>query len=760
MRSTMFLEDWSFINQDTENGYLKELSDEKWQVITVPHDWAVSSPINPHMKSGMAQGFLDRWGIGWYRHKIWLDEKNGNSSFLLTFDGVFERSEVYVNEKLVGGKNYGYSGFTLDVTEYMTKGENLIAVRVDNSETAADRWYSGAGIYRKVYLTKVSETHLSVEDIVVGTDVAEGTIEVSVETGTNATTRVKLFWKDGVVAESVSDDGRHLMTFPKEDAHLWSAETPNLYDLEVSLFDGKAAVDFVTFRIGLRNVTFEPRKGLFINGKGTKLKGVCLHHDMGCVGTAVTKNLWRQRFEVLKRMGCNAIRTSHNVQSPEFMDLCDEMGFYVIDECFDKWDRGSYGRFFKDDWETDVSFMVKRDRNRPSVIIWSVGNEVHRQGSEAMCDILEMLVGKVKELDGSRPVSYGAMPTYWATDENVKAKGIDEILPLFCRMVDKIDIISLNYQEQWFEEFHAARPDKLIITSEAYCWFKASHSNAFSYDTENPWMSVKGNDYAIGSFLWSGVDYLGESMEYPSKGWCASPIRTNNEPRPAAKLFEGFWSDKPMVHLTMVDYSLRDEIVKEEWSFPPMIDSWNFPMYRRIALPYMIFTNCEEVELTVNGKRLDVRKPSVCENGIITGYITLQSGYIQVKGLNGGHVVCEHNIQTAGEAAKLEFLENRVFVGKGDYAVKQALVTVYAKDVNGTRCMREGRNVRFVVEGDGEIEGVDNGSLLCGDFYKSDNMNMLNGAVSVVIRTKIERGIILVRAYADGLLSGVVEINV
>jgi beta-galactosidase len=365
-----------------------------------------------------------------------------------------------------------------------------------------------------------------------------------------------------------------------------------------------------------------------------------------------------------------------------------------------------------------------------------VGNEVENQGTPSMLAILEKLVAKVKELDASRPVTCALIP-------------FNGCVPSVAEIAEKVDILALNYHEQWFDEIHKAVPDKLIISSEAYCYFRGSYANRFSYDTKNPWLSVVANDYAIGSFLWAGVDYIGESMGYPSKGWCGSIIRSNNEPRPIAKLFESFWSDKPVVHITTLDYTQRDEFVREHWAFPPMIDCWNYPMYRKMPIPYMIFTNCEQTELTLNGIKYDAYK---------NGYLMLEVGVVYVRGLNGGETVCEHEMKTSGEAVKLIFKQQTLKLPHDPCGVKQALLTVYAVDKKNVRCMRESGVVTFTAEGDGIIEGVDNGAMSCEYSFKGSSVNMLHGAASVVVRTTANEGRIIITANCGGMISAVGEV--
>ena len=480
---------WLFTDRPVTDGEREDCDTGGWEAVTLPHDWAVSRPLNREMPEGGPQGFLDRWGIGWYRRTLLMGKKRPGRRYLLTFEGVYENSTVWVNGRQAGGQLYGYTGFTLDVTELLRQGKNLVAVRVDNTAGPVDRWYSGAGIYRGVVFTEVNETHLDEQSLVVKTTLADnyGRATLEIDTGLPGAEVTAVLLADGApVSDTASGTGSVSLTVPKVKA--WSAASPHLYSLRVALWENGGEVDALTVRIGLREVAFLPGKGIFVNGRPEKLKGVCLHQDVAGVGNAVTKSLLRQRLQIFRDMGCNAIRTSHNTPSRDLLDLCDEMGFYVIDESFDKWDTGSYGRYFEAEWEKDLAYMVRRDRNRACVVMWSVGNEVDRQGSAAMLEKLGRLVGAVKALD-TRPVTCALSPHYSDPDGNTVV-GIDNTLPLISEIARRVDIMAFNYQEQWYEDFHAANPDKLIVGTETYLFFRGSRNNSSTLTPKTPgWMS-------------------------------------------------------------------------------------------------------------------------------------------------------------------------------------------------------------------------------------------------------------------------------
>lgn len=752
-RQTVLEYGWCFQGSDVPGGEKASCDTAEWREISLPHDWAVSRHLNREMAQGGPQGFLDRWGIGWYRLSLSLDAVSPDMDYLLTFEGVFENCTVWVNGEQAGGHLYGYSGFTLDVTRQLKAGENLIAVRVDNTVTPVCRWYSGAGIYRPVVLTEVSRLRLDEMELVVQTTLNDSLnrAAISVDTGICAPIRAVLLDSGREVA-AAAGEGRTVLSL--DNPKLWSADSPHLYTLEVSLMEGDIPLDSITLHHGVRKVAFVPQKGLFVNGERAVFKGVCLHHDVAGVGSAVTKSLLRQRLAVLKEIGCNAIRTSHNIPSCDLLDLCDEMGFYVLDESFDKWDTGAYERYFASQWESDLTYMVKRDRNRACVVLWSVGNEVDSQGSAHMLALLDMLVAKVRKLDG-RPVTCALSPHYSDAQGNSTPR-IEQSIHSINAIAKCVDIMGLNYQEQWYEDFHRDNPDQLIVGTETYLFFRGSRYNHFNFGTRNPWMDVEENDYVIGGFLWAGVDYLGESMGYPCKGWCGAMVKSNNERKPISWLFESYWRDAPMVHITVQDYSIRDDMEREHWTTPRMLDTWNFPMYGRSPIPYLIFSNCEEVRLSLNGKEYETARPADCESRIINGFLPMDKGTVTAQGLIGGKVVCEHCLRTAEPSSKLVFDAEKQHLAAGE--TRQVLLSVHAADRDGIRNMRECGKVRFVVEGDCSIEGVDNGDMLNTEPYAGDQVHLCHGAASVILRTRPTPGRIVVHAYCDGLLDGRAEL--
>lgn len=770
-----------------------ELGALSFSPVDLPHDWAVSRPFNKEMDDGAPQGFRDRWGIGWYKKTVTLEEKKEGMRYLLYFGGVYENATLWVNDFEIGSHKYGYSSFQMDITDEIKAGDNELLMRVDNSVMPADRWYSGCGIYRDVALHIVPEEHLDLWEIQVHTKI-EGT-DAIVEVETNTTLPVQGILcpiksggeNDDVTIEvaepnlsnieetevffaesSEGLDGK--LQFHVKNAKLWSADDPQLYRLILSTENDKVSVN-----IGIREVVFDAKKGMLVNGVPTKLKGVCLHQEAGCLGTAVTKEIWRERLAHLKSLGCNAIRAAHHTYAEDFLDLCDEIGFFVYEESFDKWKGGLYGRYFDENWEADIEAMVKRDRNHACIVIWGVGNEVENQGQDSMLAILKQLSDKVRTLDTSRPVTY-AMNPHFKRESNVDLSKIKDIqqfvdevsdteiydakerVSRIAKIAEIVDIISCNYQEQWYELIHEQIPNKLILGTEVYEYFCGHYDQMQNFTEQIPSAIPFEYDYCIGSFIWTGYDYLGESMGYPAKGWSGALLRTNNEYRPVAYMLKSIWSEEPVVHFSVMDYSLDDEGVKEHWDSPIYADHWHFPQFRKTLIPYMIASNCDEVHLFLNGKQFFIPRPSECKNGIITGFLPWQPGNVTAIGYKDGKEVCRHEVVTPGMAVALAFdqeCDHKECVSTVNLGMPEKkqhlLLTVRAVDENGNPCFRENGKVHFAVEGAAKIVGVDNGDICSNEPYHEDSVHLYHGCASVMLELYCKPGRVSVHAFGDGL---------
>ncbi|MCD8326415.1 MAG: DUF4982 domain-containing protein [Lachnospiraceae bacterium] len=786
--------------------------------VTLPHDWQIASPYNRDMEQGAAQGYFDRWGIGWYRREFVLEEIP-DQICRLCFDGVYENSTVWVNDICVGGRKYGYSPFTLDISEVVRPGKNWILVKVDNTAVPADRWYSGAGIYRKVYLEMLPKTHLEREKVQVITRVEKEKAEIEIHTGTELPVRAVLSLGDSACLQEKQRceaagtrlvycaEGRGVIRLTIPEPELWSAEKPALYQLKLQLLEEKPGVrdmedewnkfsegkphilDEISLKIGLRDVELSSERGLFINGRSVKLKGVCIHQEAGPFGTAVQPEIWCSSLLQLKEVGCNALRLAHHLYMPEMLELCDELGFYVYEECFEKWPGGAYGRYHETEWRQDIDAMVLRDRNHPCILFWGVGNEVENQSYPSMLAILEQHVERVKQLDAARPVSLAMNPHFtYPTAEKVdmsqvtdiqkfvdEAKegeiyDIDDRVRQIKLIADRVDLISCNYQEQWYDRIHELIPDKAILGTETFMYFRGQDHIMQNYSDENPWWDVEKRDYVIGGMIWTGIDYLGESIGYPARGWSGALFSTDMEKRPIAWVHQSNWTKEPIVRFAVMDYTIPCNQTKEGWDYPRYETHWEFPQFQGVVIPYMIATNCEQVQLFVNDKEFLLKPTAAYPNRTITGYLPYLPGTVTVIGLNRGKEVCRQEVKTPGAAVKLSFeQEEQTVILKKEpmlpgedvpaeesglmekFVPYQMLLKVRTYDKEDNPVFRESATVHFTVEGPAYIVGADNGDMQSSEPRTEDRIHLYHGKAAVAL-VVTGAGRVKVSAYGAGLL--------
>ncbi|MDO5325351.1 MAG: glycoside hydrolase family 2 TIM barrel-domain containing protein [Clostridia bacterium] len=731
--------------------------------IHIPHDWAADRPISRDAPLNMAQGWFHRKDIGWYENSVHVPEKSGARRFFLDFGGVFECAAVWVNGQFAGEQRYGYTPFRLEVTDLVKTGENRIAVRVDNTREPADRWYSGCGIYRPVQWIETDRAYLDERNIFVQTGIQNGQGILRIRTGSSLPVTAALFDPNGAFVDEKS--GREEIVLRAARPLLWSAETPFLYTLSLRLENG----DAVSLRVGIRTVEISAEKGLIVNGESIKLRGVCLHQDMGCRGIAAAKEMWRDRLERLKEMGCNALRLAHHMHSSAMLDLCDEMGFYVYEEAFDKWRSGLYGRYFDRDWQHDLDAMLLRDRNRPSVIIWGVGNEVENQGQQSMVDILAMLTDFVRAKEPTRPVSYAMNPHFKRSGKKIDFSAVKDIQKLVDEVDDReidemeerldcieaiarhVDMISCNYQEQWFEDIHRRIPGKPILSTEAYSFFMGHPESMQNYTESIPAFLPEKYPFVIGSFVWTGYDYLGESMGWPSKGWTGSLLRMDGTPRIGYHILKSRWAKESMVHLSILDNDLGDELTKAHWANPPFEDVWDFPKLHQGVLPYLIAAHCERVEIHADGRVFHPALPGETPDGYILGFVPWSPGKIEVKGYIGNECVCSHALYTPDTPDHLAFsapAQRTVLPGE------EMMLTASIADAQGHPCIRDERTVSFRAEGDAEILATENCNLMEPTPYSSPSLPAWHGKASVVFRRTGKESFRII-AESDGLKAAV-----
>ncbi|MHC5053477.1 MAG: glycoside hydrolase family 2 TIM barrel-domain containing protein [Planctomycetota bacterium] len=468
------------------------------------------------------------------------------------------------------------------------------------------------------------------------------------------------------------------------------------------------------------------------------MKGVCNHHDAGCLGAAVPDRALERRLEVLKGLGTNAIRTSHNPPAPELLEMTDRMGFLVIDETFDKWRSGYYKEHFDEWWERDVDAMVRRDRNHPSVVLWSVGNEVREQYSEEGAGVARMLVEYVHEHEPSRPVTVALCP------EDGPQRCINDN-----GFAAALDVVAYNYQEAWYASDKVLDPGRIVVGTECYPHFNRRSTDHVDFQTRNPWYDVAENDWVVGQFLWTGIDYLGESTGWPSKGWPNGIVDTCGWPKARSHFHRSVWRDDPFVALAVLDEALDIDHGRAMWSWPRLAAHWNFPHYEGRVIRVRACTNCETVEFIVNGRSMGVRRAADFENSTVVWYVQWEPGEVRAVGRNAGAEVASDCLRSAGPPVRVELLPDRAEIA----ADGQDVCHVEARllDQAGVLAPDADRRMTFAVEGSGRIAGVDNGDLRSPDRYCGTSFTTRWGRCLCVVRAARSSGEIVLTASAEGL---------
>ena len=804
-----FTADWTFCLTDDTAAAQPTYDDSRWRRLNLPHDWAVEGDFSQDNPSGTGGGALPG-GVGWYRKVFTLDKSDRGKCVYIDFDGVYMNSTVYINGHRLGTRPYGYISFRYDLTPYLDwEGRNVLAVCVDNSEQPNSRWYSGCGIYRNVWLVKLHPLHVAhwgtyaTADPVTKDDArlnVRTTIENASADATSFGLRTELLDEQGkVVAETflpaltvapeTSIDTLQQMDITAPE--LWSIERPYLYQVRTTLLADGRAVDTYMTPFGFRSFRFDPQKGFILNGRRVKINGVCLHHDLGCLGAAVNVRAIQRQLEILKEMGCNGIRCSHNPPAPELLDLCDRMGFIVMDEAFDMWRKKKtshdYARYFNEWHERDLTDQVMRDRNHPSVFIWSIGNEVLEQWSDAKADTLslaeanlilnfghsaDMLAKEGKELSVNSLLTRKLADMTRALDPTRPVTaGCNEPNPgnhLF--RSGALDIIGFNYHDDWFAGVPQNFPGKPFIVTESVSglmtrgyyrmpsdsmfiwptrWDIPFHDESFScssYDNCHvPWGNshegtlrhVKNNDFIAGQYIWTGFDYLGEPTPYgwPARSSYFGIVDLAGFPKDIYYMYQSEWRpDKDVLHL-----------------FP----HWNWQEGQDVDL-WAYYNNADEVELFVNGKSQGLRRKGK-DDFHVSWRVAFEPGTVRVVSRRGGQVVAEQEIRTAGEPARIRLTPDRTAIRCDGRDL--CFVTVEIVDREGNLCPWADNDVTFDVQGAGFIAGVDNGSPISLERFKDNHRKAFYGKCLVVVQNNGEDGPIRLTATADGLQEADMEVQ-
>lgn len=809
-RAVSFNEGWRFRLADDKAMASPGYDDSSWRQLNLPHDWAIEGDFSENNPSGTGGGALPG-GVAWYRKNFTLPAADRDKMVYIDFDGAYMNSTVYINGHELGTRPYGYASFSYDITPWLKKdGENVIAVRVDNAEQPNSRWYSGCGIYRNVWLRAVNPVHIPLWGVFVEpTSVSREKATIDIETiidnrsgkkenlrlatsivnatgHTVATVTTPFSLKKG---ESTTVKQNLDVTSP----HLWDIDDTYLYTVKTTVLPAKSdiAIDSLLTTTGLRYFNFDADKGFSLNGKPMKIKGVCMHHDLGALGAAVNTRAIERQLEILKEMGVNAYRASHNPPAPEVLELCDRMGFIVMDETFDMWRKKKtahdYSRYFPEWYERDLTDLVRRDRNHPSVMMWSIGNEVLEQWSDAKADTLSLeqanlilnfghsadmlaaesdsmsvnslltrrLSGMVHDLDPMRPVTAGCNEP-------------DPGNHLF--RSGAIDIIGFNYHDDWFKDVPRNFPGKPFLITESVSalmtrgyyrmpsdslyiwperWDKPFYDPSFScssYDNCHvPWGNTHEgtlrhmdlNDFISGQFIWTGFDYLGEPTPYgwPARSSYFGIVDLAGIPKDIYYMYQSQWRpDKTVLHL-----------------FP----HWNWEPGQEIDL-WAYYNNADEVELFVNGESKGVRSMEPGKYHV-SWRVNFEPGTVRAVSRKNGKTMAVKEIHTAGEPYSVRLTPDRSAIDADGRDLSYLLVEILDKD--GNLCPDADNEVTFTVDGAGFNAGVDNGSPVSLERFKADHRKAFYGKAMLIVQNNGAEGPVTVTATSPGLKPFTTTIN-
>ncbi|HAX97243.1 MAG TPA: hypothetical protein DCY35_12115 [Prolixibacteraceae bacterium] len=719
--------------------------------VRIPHDHAITQDRGKQYKGYGSQGFVDCFHTITYRKNFHYIRETGPERLWLLFDGVFRRSEVYVNGKLAGKRPYGYVSFYYDITALVVEGKNLLEVLVDNSQPPADRWYSGMGIYRDVYLLKTSDVHIKHYGTYITTpQISDESAQVDIRYEVvrhsgpcEVEIRTEILYEDQVVAVSAVAGTQEVIadTLYVQEPKRWDIDNPSLYQVKSFVYVQGILKDTYESTFGIRDIRYDTDKGMFLNGRLLKLKGVNLHHDWGCMGSAFLRDAWKKRILALKDIGVNAIRCSHNPQAEIFYELCDETGILVFDEAFDKWhwDGGWYKDHFDEWWEKDLVAMLERDRNHPCVFVWSVGNEVENQGTDWMMETLGKLADYVKAFEPTRPVTFAINPA----DITIDGQKLDmhdlkdhmeDIVGLIYKMSRKVDILSCNYQEQWYAAYRQAFQDRLIIGSEVYQYYTGEGPYFDNLVEKHPWSYVKDNDFVIGSFFWAGVDYLGESASgWPARGWSSCMLDLAGFERPSANHSRALWLYQPVAKLVVFDEKQMLEKTNACWSYPKCVDHMMIDRERGEVVRAGVYTNCESVELITGKRSYGERLTRNATNNLVRfNLVYAGNDEITIIGRNQGVEVVRETVKPFGAPKDIEVTSDKTVLTQSVHDL--AFVTVKLMDENGIWNRNAELEIKIKVSGNLELVGLDNGNILSLHDYHASSIRTFKGKCLIVVR--------------------------
>lgn len=761
---------WRFSLTEAEEAVLPTLDDSAFSPVTLPHDWQIDQPRRADAPGGAAQGFYPREQVGVYRLHFQAAENWRGRQVRLLFDAVQRFSEVWLNGVLVGGHAYGYVPFLCDLTDALRfDGENLLAVRVDNRSVAGeyaasgDRWYSGAGIIRDVWLLVDDWTHLAhdslritaspvhrgpsgdVPDVFgIRCDLANCVVSCEVENvAENQSVTLTVTNPDGhvVYTNTCPASSTVRWEFALQNPHLWSPDSPALYRARVTL-----GADALESRFGVRSAVFDTEDGFLLNGIRTKLWGVNLHHDGGAVGAAVPRKIWVRRLKALRQMGVNTIRCAHHPMPEDFYDLLDEMGFLCIDELVDKWE--GCGMYFDRTWQArhdDLAAMIRRDANHPSIILWSVGNEISHQFSEQFYADLQELTEATRRLDPTRAVTCVLISCVLKDYNDVTPMGVK--LAALRRYADLVDVVSGNYMEHYYEKMREYGIRKPLLGAETHMLYrKDEHAlNNVQLSAESPYEIVRRYDWVCGSILWAGIDYLGEAAHWPSRGWTGDPLDSTGDWKLRAWYVAAQYRQAPVLKLCVYDESEPWDGARGMWGFPQMRSHWKYTHFEKV-FHVAVFTNCEKVLLYQNSQtvRYGFRQP----DGIVHFYLPYIPGLLRAEGYIGSMKVAEDTLYSDHEACTLTVTTDQTTLPADGRSV--ALIDLEITDAHSRRYMLENRLVT-VSSGGAPVEiRMDNGDPWDTAPFLRRECTTHNGHLLVLVKSGCTPGVVHLVLTVEG----------
>ncbi|MDB5091358.1 MAG: beta-galactosidase [Mucilaginibacter sp.] len=769
---------WHFHLGDVNDGEKASVNDANWRLLNLPHDWSIEGKFSKDNPATPEGGALPG-GIGWYRKTFAVPVASKGKLVYIDFDGVYQKSDVWVNGHHLGFRPNGYISFRYELTPYLNfGGKNTIAVKVDNSVQPNSRWYSGSGIYRNVWLVttnKVAIDHWGTYVTTTDVSTKSATVNLKVKVKNDAksssiTVKTVIYDAAGKEVSASGDivakaDLKDTVISPNQNIAvknpiLWSVERPYLYKVITTVIADNKIADVYTTTLGIRYFNFDADKGFSLNGKPMKILGVCDHHDLGSLGAAVNTRALQRQLQMLKAMGCNGIRTSHNPPAPELLDLCDKMGFIVMDEAFDCWEwkkaTFDYHLYFKEWHKRDLEDQILRDRNHPSVMIWSIGNEIPQQSDTSALRIAPELAGIVHSLDTTRPITT-------ANDNPGKNNKIIRS--------GAIDLIGYNYHEFDYAKFHDRYPGKKFIATETTSGLETRghydmpsdsirvwpsrydkpftdgnpDNSVSAYDNVRPawgstheatWKVMKKYDFLSGMFIWTGFDYLGEPTPYswPSRSSYFGIIDLAGFPKDVYYMYQSEWTDKTVLHIF------------PHWNWEPgkTVDVWAF------------YNHADEVELYLNGKSVGIKKKTGDDLHVMWR-LKYEPGTLKAVSRKNGKVVLTQEIHTTGKPAKIELIADRKTI-KAD-GKDLSFITVKILDKDGNVVPDAANLVNFKINGEAFIASVDNGDPVSHDSFKVDYRKAFNGLALAIIQAKEKAGNITFTASSKGLQSATILIQ-